>query len=890
MIRGDIRRAFRLALRRRDRWEQEVEDEIKLHLALRAEALAAAGASADHAYAEAVRRFGSLDESRTRLLDAARHRERHMQRTEWLADARQDLSFALRTLGRRKAWTSITILTLALGIGATTAVFSAVSSLLLHPLPYPNAGRIVLVDKQTTRANNTGIDVSISVGSKELLAWREQAHSFEALEPYATSTMSLETAGEPTEITAALVTPTFAAFAGQQPLVGRNFTPADLRAHDHAALLGESLWRTSYGADPAIVGKSLHLDDSIYTIIGVMPASLRIPSIVHREADVWLPIDLAGDTSNSGGYSVVGRLHTGVSAARATRELDALLERVQLPGMNSNMFHTRVQTPQALVPFRNSLILLMGAVGLVLLVACANVAHLILALSASRDREMAIRAALGAGRRRLIRQVVTESLALASLGVAAGVFLGWAGLKLIVALRPSALSELSAASLDGNALALAVVLGAASGIVFGLIGAFRNARRSPNDSLKSAATSASHSRRHEHARSLLVISEMAMSAMLLVGATLLVRSVIHLEHADLGFDPHGLYTLKVDLPHSRYADSTSVGVYERQLADRVRAIPGVRAASATDVIPGEWYFRIGGLQVQGDAPPPTGTTQLIHFSPVSPSYFKTMGIGLLEGRVFDDSSAASDQVLVNAGFARAHWPAGHAVGHRIRIVYNGNGAWMTITGVVANVATMGPMTQSSDPMLYGPMPPARPSALVRTQTKMLARMQAASGSVGLLRAAALSIDPRVRVTIDPVERLMAESISEPRFVMLLLTSFTVLALVLASVGLYGVMSYTVAQRTREIGIRIALGASGGRIARAVVGRAVALAFAGAAAGLIGAVWATKLIESSLNSVSRTDPASFAIGAMLLIGAAVAASVVPMRRAVSVDPVTAIRAD
>jgi putative ABC transport system permease protein len=881
VIRGNIRRAFRLALRRRDHWEQEVEDEIKLHLALRAQALADAGASADDAYAEAVRRFGQLDESRTLLLDAARHRERHMQRTEWLADARQDLSFALRTLGRRKAWTSITILTLALGIGATTAVFSAVSSLLLHPLPYPDAGRIVLVDKQTTQANNTGIDVSISVGSKELLAWREQARSFEALEPYATSTMSLETAGEPTELTAALVTPTFAAFAGQRPLVGRNFTAADIRAHDRAALLGESLWRTSYGADPAIVGKSLHLDDSIYTIIGVMPAALRVPSIVHREADVWLPIDLAGDAS-TWGYSVVGRLRAGVSAATATRELDALLRRVPQTDMNPNMFHTRVQTPQALVPFRNSLILLMGAVALVLLVACANVAHLVLAMSASRDREMAIRAALGAGRRRLLRQVVTESLALASLGVAGGVFLGWAGLKLIVALRPSALSELSAASLDRNAVALAVVLGAASGIAFGLIGAFRNARRSPNDSLKSAATSASRSRRHERARALLVISEMAMSAMLLVGATLLVRSVIHLEHVDLGFDPNGLYTLKVDLPHSRYKDSIAVGAYERQLADRVRAIPGVRAAAATAVIPGEWYFRIGGLQVQGDAPPPTGTTQLIHFSPVSPSYFRAMGIGLQEGRVFDDTSATSDQVVVNAGFARAHWPAGHAVGHRVRIVYNGNGTWMTITGVVADVATMGPMTQASDPMLYGPMSAGRP--------KMLVRMQAASGSVGLLRAAALSVDPRVRVTIDPVERLMAESISEPRFVMLLLTSFTVLALILASVGLYGVMSYTVAQRTREIGIRIALGASGGRIARAVVGRAVALAVAGAAAGLIGAVWATKLIESSLNSVSRTDPASFAIGATLLIGAAVAASVVPMRRAVSVDPVTAIRAD
>jgi len=688
VIRTGIRRVFALPLRVRRRWERDVEDEIKLHLVFRAEQLVSAGRSADDAYAEAVRRFGPLHESRARLLDAARHRERHMQRTEWLDDARQDLAFALRTLGRRKGWTAITILTLALGIGATTAVFSVVSSLLLHPLPYPDAGHIVLVDKQTTHANDTGIDVSITVGSKELLAWRQQAHSFAALEPYATSTMALETAGEPAELTAASVTPTFAAFAGQRPVLGRNFTEADLRTHDHAALLGESLWRTRYAANPTIIGKSIHLDDSIYTVVGVMPSALRTPDILHREVDVWLPIDLAGDTSNAGGYSVLGRLRSGVSVASARRELNAVLERSPMAGTNPKMFQARVRTPQALVPFRDSLILLTGAVALVLLVACANVAHLVLAMSASRDREMAIRAALGAGRRRLVRQILTESLALAVVGAGAGVFLGWAALKLIVAFRPPALSELSAASLDANALWLAVVLGLASGVVFGLIGALRSARRSPQETLKSAATSASHTRHHERARALLVVSEMAMSAMLLVGATLLVRSVIRLEHVDLGFDPHGLYTVKVALPHSRYPDSIAVGVYERQLVSRVKAIPGVRAASATDVVPGEWRFRIGGLQVQGDAPPPAGATQLIHSSPVSPAYFATMGIRLLEGRIFDDTSATSDQVLVNAGFAHAHWPSGHAVGHRIRIVYNGSGTWMTIVGVVADVATM----------------------------------------------------------------------------------------------------------------------------------------------------------------------------------------------------------
>ena len=887
MIRGDIRRAFRLALRRRDRWEHEVEDEIKLHLTLRAEHLMAQGASPDDAYREAVRRFGPLTESRARLLEAARHRERQMQRTEWLSDLRQDVVFALRTLGRQKGWTAITILTLALGIGATTAVFSVVSSLLLHAVPYPGADRVMTVEQQPMAGNNTGMRVSITPQQRYVAAWRAGSHTFDALEPYRSSTAALRTAGEPVQINAAWILPSFTQFAAQRPIIGRVFSADEMSSRAHVALLAEDLWRSRYGGVDGVLGQIVTIDDSTYTIIGVMPAALRLPVLRNGATDVWLPLDMS---NRNLGLRVVGRLHPGATMTAATRELDELARRSDAtPGATgTQLFKARIVSPADQLSFHDSLILLTGAVALVLLVACANVAHLLLARAATRHRELAVRAALGAGRARIFRQLLTESLVLAFAGATAGVLFGWVGLKVLVGFRPAQLAELSVARLDMTTLIVSAALATVSGIVFGVIGALQSSRHSTNEALKAGSGATSHSRRHDRLRSLLVISEMALSATLIVGATLLVRSVINMQHTDLGFDPKGLYAIDVNLPKARYATPAARTAFLTEVENRLRTLKGIRDVAVTAVAPGARSFNIGVLEVEGEPPTNTsGATSFIDANGVEPGWFKMMGVPIVEGSTFTDTTKAASQVILNAGFARAHWPEGAraALGHRVRVAYQGRGEWLTVVGVAANVSTSGPGSKSSAPMLYSPVGDLGSGGAVMIRTT------GAADIVTPVRALIRSIDPQMSMpTIESVEQTLSGSIAGPRFTMFLLTVFTLVALVLAAIGLYGVMAYSVTQRTREIGIRMALGATQRSIARAVVARGVVLALIGAALGLGGAYWGTRLLTDMLYGVARLDVASFAIGAVVLLAAAVAACVVPTRRALAVDPITAIRAD
>jgi putative ABC transport system permease protein len=889
MIRSGVRRAFRLALRRRDRWEREVEDEIKLHLSLRAEQLVAQGATPDEAFREAARRFGPLTESRARLLEAARHREQHMNRTEYFADLRQDISFALRTLGRQKGWTVVTILTLALGIGATTAVFSVVSALLFNVLPYPHSDRIVYIEQQPSQGNSTGIRVTITPGAKVVRGWMQNSRSFEAIEGNTLGPRMLKTSDQPSRVMAAEVFPTFAEFAGQRPLRGRMFTEQDIQNGGRVVALSEAFWRERFGSDPGVLGKLITLNDTSYMIVGVMPAALRLERRV-RPAEVFLPLDVRDDKR---GMAVMGRLRPGVTIEAATKELDSIFTRTGEFSDGKLPFKTVISTPAQRVRLRDSLLMLTAAVGLVLLVACANVAHLLLARSAARQRELAIRAALGAGRWRLLRQLLTESLILAFLGSACGIFFGWAGLHGLIALRPRSYDEIQLAHLNGATLAVAIGLAVLSGIMFGVIGAVQSARYSAHDTLKSSATSVSASGRHHRGRALLVVTEMALSAMLLVGATLLIRSVANLQSTDLGFDPKGLYA--VSLPTPRGLDTTSAARSAFMVAfeSRLRQLPGVRSASVADVAPGSRQFSIGRLEVDGETPPPAGTTSFVDVNRVEPGFFATMGIALVQGATFTDTSASAGQVIVNAGFARKHWGDGSALGHRVRIAQNDLGgkdakptdsaSWLTIVGVAHDAATSGPGLELTAPILYtaSRATEAR-NVMVRTNgdAKALAPIS------GLLRTMGIRTAP----TIDGTEAFLSRALAGPRFITLVLTIFTVLALVLAGVGLYGVMAYTVTQQTREIGIRVALGASSSRIARGVLGRGTWLAVSGAVIGLVAATWGTKMIESQLHGVTRSDPLSFISGAIVLIFVAVLACLVPTRRALAVDPMTAIRAD
>lgn len=889
MIRDGVRRAFQLALHRRDRWEREVEDEIKLHLSLRAEQLLAQGATPEEAYREAARRFGPLTESRARLLAAARHREQHMHRTEYLDDLRQDIAFALRTLGRQKGWTAVTILTLALGIGATTAVFSVVSSLLLNVLPYPHADRIVYIEQQPTKGNSTGIRVTITPGAKLTRAWMQNSHSFEAIEGNSVGPRALKTLGEPSRVMAAEVFPSFPEFAGQRPLRGRMFTEQDIVNGGRVVVLSEGFWRQRFGSDPGVLGKVITLNDTSYMIAGVMPAALQLGRSA-RPIDVFLPLDVRDDKR---GMALLGRLRPGVSIDAATRELDSIFARTGQFSEGKIPFKTVISTPAQRVRMHDSLLMLTAAVGLVMLVACANVAHLLLARSAARQRELAIRAALGAGRGRLLRQLLTESLMLALLGSGLGIGLGWAGLHGLIALRPSSYDDIQRAHLNAVTLWLAVGLGTLSGIVFGVIGAMQSARYSAHDTLKSSATSVSASGRHHRGRALLVVTEMALSAVLLVGATLLIRSVANLQRTDLGFDPKGLYSVYLPTKTAGGETPAARAAFMTEFVSRLRQLPGVRSAAIADVGPGSRSFSIGRLEIEGEAPPPTGATSFVDVNKVEPGFFSTMGITLVQGSTFSDTSAAAHQVIINAGFARKHWGDESAIGHRVRIAQNDLAGkdeqpadavpWLTIVGVARDAATTGPGAESSAPMLYtaSGVTDAR-NVMVRTEgdARGLAPVP------GILRTMGVRGAP----TIDGTEEYLHRALSGPRFIMLVLSIFTGLALTLAGVGLYGVMAYTVTQQTREIGIRVALGASGSRIARGVLGRGTWLAVLGAAIGLAAATWATKMIENQLHGVTRSDPLSFIAGAFILVFIAVLACVVPTRRALAVDPMTAIRAD
>ena len=881
MIRANVRRFFQLALRRRDRWEREVEDEIKLHLTLRAEQLMAEGRSANEAYAEAARRFGPLGPSRTRLLEAARHRERTMSRTEYLSDLEQDLRFAFRTLRRQRAWAVVTVLTLALGIGATTAVFSVVSSLLLHPVPYPGADRVVFIDQQPSTGNKTGMSISILPSAPIVRAWIANNHSFEALEGYLDGGDGwLGGRGDDADrVHVARAVPTFNRVTGVSPIVGRMYSEAEATGRAHVALIGEGLWRARFGGERSVLGKPIVVDDSSYTIVGVLPAAARLPRPGSPPPDVWLPLDLHNDQI---GVSLVGRLRPGVTIEQARTELDSIYVRSRAAS-SKLQFATRVISPAKLVHFRDTLLMLAVAVAVVLLVSCANVAHLQLTRAASRGRELAIRASLGAGRRRLFRQLLTESAVLSGLGGAAGLIVGWLGLRAIVAGRPAALSELSAARLDATTLGLTVLVTVACGIGFGLVGAIPLGRQSTHEALKTGATNMSRGGSARRLRAVLVVSEMALSATLLVGATMLVRSVVMRQRADLGFDPAGLYAVSVDFPN-RYATAAARLGFTADAEARIRALPGVRSVAVAHVGPNGRAFSIGGLEVQGEAPPPLGETSFIDVNAVTSNFFSTLGIRLVEGTTFTDTSAAANQIIINEGFARKHWKRGTAVGHRVRVAFNGQGTWKTIVGVVADASPAGPTADMTAPILYGPHGDNGSIAIY---------FRAADGSdkvAQLARSVVRSIDPSLHPTIVSVTDALHDVTSAPRFIMTVLTAFTVLALVLASIGLYGVMAHAVAQQTREIGIRVALGASRGRIARDVIGRGVTFAVLGAVLGLAASHWGTKLIQNQLYGVPPTDTLSLAAGALALIGAALLACIVPTRRALDVDPMTAIRAE
>jgi putative ABC transport system permease protein len=823
-----------------DEFDAELESHIDLHTADNIRA----GMSPDEARRQARVALGGVEQAKARRRDG--------RRTNWLDEMAQDIKFAVRMLVRDRGFALTVVVVLALGIGANSAMFSVVNHLLLNPLPYPDADRIVAVFQEPSEGNNTGVTVTITPMGRLVAAWRNTARSFESIEPYKTTDVTLQRPGEPARVAhTAAILPSFATFAGQRPLVGRVFTEAEAKGEASVVMLSEGMWRSQYGAKGDVVGTTISVNEKPMTIVGVMPGVFRLPRTSDGDMDLWLPLDLV--RSDDDGLHAIARLRPGVTREAATKELDAIALRTEPDRATALRFKAKVAGPAELVRFQDSIIMLTVAVALVLLIACANVAHLLLARASTRQREMAIRAALGAGGGRLFRQLLTESMILSTTGCIGGLVIGWAGLRMLVAARPESLSELAAARMDGTTVMVTAVIAIATGLLFGLIGAVQASRHSTHDALKSDTLGASGGRKRGGARRLLVVTEMALCTMLLVGAALLLRSVRHLQQRDAGFDARGLYALEVELPQDRYQLAARAGFFN-ELAERARAIPGVHAVTQASAGPPSMSFLLGALQLEGQPDPARDITELIPYNGVGPEFFAVMGIRLIQGTTFTDTSTAAAQAIVNEGFARKHWPNTTPIGRRVRVVYNGQGEWRTIVGVARNTLTQGLTHDASDPLLYMPssdMPPPQ---------------------------------------MTSVELAMHKSIARPRFTMFLLLVFTIVAVGLAAVGLYGVMAYTVAQRTREIGIRMALGASRRVVARSVLSQGLVLAGLGALLGLIAARGSAKLLGTMLYGVQQTDPASFALSAVLLVVVAVTACLVPMRRALRVDPVIAMRSD
>jgi predicted permease len=862
---------------------EDLDDELAFHIEMRMHDYLGQGMSEEDARAAALHRLGDLASARAQCVAVTHRTERRMTRSRIIDSLRQDLTFAVRTLGRNKAWTAVAVLTLALGIGANTAMFSVVNHLLLNPLQYPDADRVAVVFLAPKSGGTSGHNVMVTPKARLIEAWRAHGRSVEAVEPYLTSDAVVERGGEePRTASVAMVFPSFAAFAGARPLIGRMFTEQEAKGAPTVALLAEGTWRRQFGGDASVLGASVTVDGRATTIIGVMPASFALPRSNEGTVDYWLPLDLS---RHEFGTLTVARVKEETSFEAAQKELDAIARRPEVVSGDTGEYDTRLTAPADMIGFKQSLVLLSVAVAVVLLIACANVIHLLLARASTRQRELAIRAALGAGRGRLFRQLLTESALLSIAGCAGGLALGWAGLDLLVESRPESLGDLAGVRMDGATLGLTTVIAATTALLFGVVGAVQAARHSTHESLKSGTLASSAGKRRGRTRSLLVVTEMALCTVLLVGAILLLRSVIHLQRTDPGFVPRGLYALELGLPDDRYSTNAQKQAFDAEVVRRARQIPGVQAATLVASAPPASSFLLGALQLEGQPLPPTGSTSLIRFNGVGPDFFRIAGMRIVEGTSFTDTTAAAAQVLVNEGMARKLWPGESAVGRRLRVVYQGHAReWSTVVGVVADARLSGLTEDAAEPILYGAgVSNFRPALLVR-----------GAGEAQFLSAVAAiprQIDPRLPPPqVRDIEEVIHKSAARPRFTLFLLALFAVVAVGLAAIGLYGVLAYNVAQRTREIGIRMALGASRRSVARSVLTQGLAMVVAGSVIGLLVARVGTKLLEHTLYGVQRHDLTSFIIASAALLGIATIACLVPVRRAITVDPVIAMRAE
>ena len=867
-------RARLRGLLRKKSVEREMEEELRFHLRMRAEENVRRGMAPDEAERAALESFGQW----------ARIKEhcRDFKGGGFMEVLLKDVKFGARTLLKNRGFTLVAVLTLAIGIGANTAIFSVVNAVLLRPLPYRDPERLVTVLHDGWKP----------VAPANFLDWREQSQTFESIAAAQSWSLTMTGREQPEQLEVLQTSAELFQMLGVDAALGRTYAAGeDQPGRERVVVISHRLWQRRFGGDPSAVGQQVTFDGEPYTVVGVMPPDFQFAPFWATHAEAWLPLDLGPRVNDRRGQSlrVFARLKPGVTASQAQAEMETISRRLEEQHPRENEGLTVSVDPlheKAVGKSRLALLVMLGAVGFVLLIACANVANLMLAKAASRRKEIAVRLALGAGRWRVVRQLLTESLMLSLAGGGAGLLLASWSNTALASLGQGTLPRVQAVGLDARVLLFTLGLSVLVGLLFGLVPALRSTKTDLTESLKDRARGSTQDRRHRRVRQLLVVGEIALSLVLLVGGGLMMRSFLRLTSVDPGFDPRGVLTATVPLSGPRYSTEEQRAAFFQRLTAQVASLPGVKSASAINHIPlgGDvWTF---GFTVEGRPAPPDAERPAAVYRVVRPDYFRTVGAALLKGRDFTEHDGPSSPgvVVVNEALARRQWPGEEPLGKRITV--GGGGAKpREVVGVVRDVK-QGEWAAEPKPEMYLPHSQA---ASPRSMTLVIRASSDPSLLGPEVRREVWAIDKNLPVSqVISMEEVVAGSVGQQRFNALLIGLFAAAALVLAAVGVYSVMSHTVAERTHEIGVRLALGARGRDVLGMVIGQGLVLTLAGLGVGLTGALALTRVIASILYEVSATDPLVFGGVAAVLTLAALLACYIPARRATKVDPIKALR--